>query len=341
MTNDTHWPPPPFYYSPAPSVIPSIPDSTLALAAPVIAYWSLSLFFHALDSSHHPWLDRHRIHPSAEVQRRNRATRSQVLAAVLFQQVVQTALGYYWVSDSASTTDWRADLSRLHASLPSYVGAKTTWWVYWWLIPLAQLGAAAVFIDSWQYFLHRAMHLSPFLYRHLHSVHHRLSVPYAFGSLYNHPLEGFLLDSLGAALAESVTGMTVRQACVLFAGSTLKTVDDHCGYRLPWDPLQWFTENCADYHDIHHQQIGIKSNFSQPFFVHWDVLLGTRMTRADVEARRAARRGKSAAPNGTPVVQNGLVEKGEEEEEIEREEQERAERIEREEERARGKEKVA
>ena len=32
--------------------------------------------------------------------------------------------------------------------------------------------------------------------------------------------------------------------------------------------------------------IGIKSNFSQPFFVHWDVLLGTRMTRQDIEARK-------------------------------------------------------
>ena len=58
-------------------------------------------------------------------------------------------------------------------------------------------------LDTWQYFLHRAMHVNKFLYKHLHSVHHRLYVPYAYGALYNHPLEGFLLDTLGALLAEA------------------------------------------------------------------------------------------------------------------------------------------
>jgi sphinganine C4-monooxygenase len=109
------------------------------------------------------------------------------------------------------------------------------------------------FIDTWQYFLHRAMHMNSFLFKHLHSVHHRLYVPYAFGALYNHPIEGLLLDSLGAALAESLSLMTTRQAILLFSFSTFKTVDDHCGYRLPFDPLQLLAANNADYHDIHHQ----------------------------------------------------------------------------------------
>ena len=47
------------------------------------------------------------------------------------------------------------------------------------------------------------------------------------------------------------------------------------------------SENTADYHDIHHQIIGIKSNFSQPWFVHWGVLLRTRMTRQNIEERRS------------------------------------------------------
>lgn len=43
-----------------------------------------------------------------------------------------------------------------------------------------------------------------------------------------------------------------------FTGSTIKTVDDHCGYALPFDPLQQITSNNAGYHDIHHQSWGIK-----------------------------------------------------------------------------------
>ena len=97
------------------------------------------------------------------------------------------------------------------------------------------------------------MHVNKFLYKHIHSMHHRLYVPYAFGALYNHPLEGIFLDTIGALLAEWMTGMSTRQALLLFTFSTMKAVDDHCGYRLPWDPLQWLTGNNADYHDIHHQ----------------------------------------------------------------------------------------
>ena len=97
------------------------------------------------------------------------------------------------------------------------------------------------------------MHINKFLYKQFHSWHHRLYVPYAFGSLYNHPLEGFLLDTLGAVIAEWAVGLSTRQAMLLFSVSSLKTVDDHCGYSFPWDPLQLCTRNNADYHDIHHQ----------------------------------------------------------------------------------------
>lgn len=136
------------------------------------------------------------------------------------------------------------------------------------------------------------MHMSPLLYRKLHSVHHKLYVPYAFGALYNHPLEGFLLDTLGTAVASFLAGLSVREDIFIFTVSTLKTVDDHCGYAIPWDPLQMLFGNNAECelpasppdtlidsspeadcavidHDIHHQQFGIKKNFSQPFFTHW------------------------------------------------------------------------
>ena len=53
----------------------------------------------------------------------------------------------------------------------------------------------------------------------------------AFGSLYSHPLEGFLLDTLGAVIAEWATGLSTQQAMPLFSVSSLKTVDDHYGYN--------------------------------------------------------------------------------------------------------------
>ncbi|KAI5367546.1 putative fatty acid hydroxylase [Septoria linicola] len=157
--------------------------------------------------------------------------------------------------------------------------------IYHYGIPALQFFLAIMIVDTWQYFLHRAMHMNKWLYTTFHSRHHRLYVPYAYGALYNHPFEGFLLDTLGTGIAYLISGMTVRQSMWFFTMSTIKTVDDHCGYSFPWDPLQHITSNNAGYHDVHHQSWGIKTNFSQPFFTFWDGLLGTKWTGGDVSAR--------------------------------------------------------
>jgi sphinganine C4-monooxygenase len=156
--------------------------------------------------------------------------------------------------------------------------------IYYVVIPAIQYVVAVVILDSWQYFLHRAMHLNKWLYTTFHSRHHRLYVPYAYGALYNHPFEGFMLDTVGAGTAYKLSCMTPRQGMVFFVFSCIKTVDDHCGYSLPWDPLQHISSNNAAYHDIHHQSWGIKTNFSQPFFTFWDKLLGT-MWKGDTTSR--------------------------------------------------------
>lgn len=194
----------------------------------------------------------------------------------------------------------------LDATAGTFVPAFATWElllakaIYWAVIPTFQMWLAVVFLDSWQYFWHRAMHVNKWMYSklkprapmfmqivstdfsppsllaaHWHARHHRLYVPYAYGALYNHPVEGFVLDTAGAGLAYKVSMMSPRMSILFYVGSTMKTVDDHCGYALPWDPLQHITSNNAAYHDIHHQSWGIKTNFSQPFFTIWDRWLGT------------------------------------------------------------------
>ncbi|CAK7220367.1 Sphingolipid C4-hydroxylase sur2 [Sporothrix bragantina] len=187
--------------------------------------------------------------------------------------------------------------------------------IYWGVIPLFQFWFAVIFMDAWQYFWHRAMHVNRWMYVHWHSRHHRLYVPYAYGALYNHPVEGFVLDTAGAGLAYKLSFMTPRMGMYFFVFSTIKTVDDHCGYALPWDPLQRITSNNAAYHDIHHQSWGIKTNFSQPFFTFWDRLLGTmwqgdttlKYARdRDTAARKTAAKKATANGNGvTHGVTNG------------------------------------
>jgi len=282
----------PFYYVPRSDIFTFISDNNLALAAPVIAYWAYSLFFFALDCSSWSWIRRYQLHEPAEVVTRNRATVGEVIRAVILQQVIQTVLGYFWMEETAGQTNHGLAMANLSVTLAKVFslflgprlathilaqhGQAIVSWVYWWGLPSLQFFWAIFIIDTWEYFLHRYFHTNKYLYKKFHSVHHRLYVPYAFGALYNHWFEGLLLDTLGAAIAHSMSFMTVRQAIFLFTFSTMKTVDDHCGYALPFDPLQWLFPNNSKYHDVHHQAWGIKYNFSQPYYVHWDTILGTR-----------------------------------------------------------------
>ncbi|KAI4131507.1 MAG: hypothetical protein LQ347_002955 [Umbilicaria vellea] len=94
----------------------------------------------------------------------------------------------------------------------------------------------------------------------MHSYHHRIYVPYAFGAFYNTLAEAFLLDTVGTTLSLAFAGLTTRQATVFATLSVLKGVDDHCGYKLPWDPLQWLGEQNAEFHDVHHQSWGMGSS---------------------------------------------------------------------------------
>lgn len=132
-------------------------------------------------------------------------------------------------------------------------------------------------MDAWQYFMHRYMHHNKFLYKHIHSLHHRLIVPYSFGALYNHPIEGLLNDTVGGALSFLLSGMSPRASIFFFSFATIKTVDDHCGLLLPGNLFHVFFRNNSAYHDVHHQLYGNKYNFSQPFFIMWDKILGTYM----------------------------------------------------------------
>ncbi|KAJ3339525.1 hypothetical protein HDU93_008056 [Gonapodya sp. JEL0774] len=144
-------------------------------------------------------------------------------------------------------------------------------------VMVAKIGLGMVVMDTWEYWLHRWMHTYPWLYRNFHSVHHRITENFSFAALYNHPIEGLLLDSVGGAVSSLATFMSPLTAAVFYTVATLKTVDDHSGYSWPW--VEAVFSNNASYHDVHHWGMGIKYNFSQPFFTFWDLLCGTELVR--------------------------------------------------------------
>jgi len=313
----------PFFYHDRAQFFSFISDKYLSLAMPTLVYWGTCLWYHALDVWRPAWSEKYRLHPPAEVTKRNRVSMRRVIVMVLVQHLIQTLLGVVLMEDTprSALTGTRTDVDpvrdvvrilswvrEVHAyvKVPDVLLVRASIALYWWGVPWLQFWFACFLLDAWQYTLHRTMHEVRFLYRLLHSHHHRLYVPYAFGALYNHPLEGMLLDTLGAEMARLCSGMTLRQTVVFFTLSTFKTVGDHCGYAFPWylNPMQILFPNNAEYHDVHHQSQGLRYNYSQPFFVHFDTLLGTRVDPADF-ARRLEKKGVRTKPgadeNDAPV----------------------------------------
>ena len=98
-------------------------------------------------------------------------------------------------------------------------------------------------------------HASQTYYKHIHSIHHRLYVPFAYGALYGHWFEGFVHDAFGAFIATTVAQLNPRQNIVFLTFSIIRVIDQHCGFRFPYNPLGWLSKNDAEYHAIHHQVI--------------------------------------------------------------------------------------
>lgn len=147
----------PFYHFSRASVVPGIDDKSLSLIAPLLSYWTLSLFFHVLDLDIFQWPAKYRIHESQEVKARNLASRKDVVLAVVLQQVVQTVMGVIWLENDSASDAFRShigemrQLSKLVARLAVTVLGETRGkdllaangqgivrWLYWWGIPIAQ-----------------------------------------------------------------------------------------------------------------------------------------------------------------------------------------------------------
>ena len=156
----------PVYHISRQSLIHPIPDRLLTLASPIIAYWSLSLFFHYLDTCDWKCLEKYRIHPSEEVKSRNLVSRSQVVWAVIFQQVIQTIMGLFWLSDeSPGAVNHALKIHEIAGVLHPFVeGAlgggerpcvvlEVASFVYWWGIPIAQF-FGAMYVPSLHHLVH-------------------------------------------------------------------------------------------------------------------------------------------------------------------------------------------
>ncbi|KAI3945524.1 hypothetical protein MKW98_018341 [Papaver atlanticum] len=233
-------------------------DEAMGIIAPVVVYWLYAGVYHLL-----PPLDHYRLHTRKEKDAKNVVPLPTVIKGVLLQQSIQATVAYslFLINRCMLLSSFEVVVQ---PSLP---------------VQFLQFIVAMLVTDAWQYFVHRYMHLNKFLYRHVHSQHHKVVVPYAFGAFYSHPLEGLLLDTFGGVVSFLISGMTARTSVFFFSFTMVKAIDDHSGLWLPgYNLFQLVFPNNSAYHDIHHYGLrGVKYNYSQPFFIFWDKLFRTYM----------------------------------------------------------------
>ncbi|XP_029383694.1 cholesterol 25-hydroxylase-like protein [Echeneis naucrates] len=154
---------------------------------------------------------------------------------------------------------------------------------------LAQVFVCLLLFDFQSFVWHLLHHRIPWLYRTFHKVHHTFSSTSALTTEYAGIWETLSLGVFAGA-SPALLGCHPLTELAFFTLNIWLSVEDHCGYDLPWAthrlvPLGLY--GGAHHHDLHH----LMSNCNYaPYFTHWDRLAGTLRTEP---------RGRRPKTNGT------------------------------------------
>lgn len=143
----------------------------------------------------------------------------------------------------------------------------------WWVIAL-QLMLFLVVDDALFYFCHRALH-TKFLYRHVHSWHHRVHAPFALLGSIMHPVEYLLISGM-LVIVPLAVGMHVYVFWLCVVLRQWGNAELHAGIEGPWSLMSRLPgAGGVRHHDLHHQKV--RGNYAS-LFSHLDRWLGTELT---------------------------------------------------------------
>lgn len=112
-------------------------------------------------------------------------------------------------------------------------------------------------------FFHIMFHKIRFLYKNVHSVHHRLRTPHPIGSIYAHPIEHIFGNLLSIGVAIWLVSAKFWLASIFIIHTAYETVDGHIQYMNP--------EICSK-HFIHHAKM-VYNYDNSPYLI--DKIIGS------------------------------------------------------------------
>lgn len=142
-----------------------------------------------------------------------------------------------------------------------------------WHVIALQIAYFFLIEDYLNYWLHRLLH-QPFLYRHIHSVHHTYDAPFAIVAAYAHPAEVVIL-AIPTFAGPLLIGPHLYTLMVWQVVRNYEAIDIHSGYELPIGIKSLLPAYAGTaHHDYHHYMHS--GNFAS-VFTWCDRLYGTHL----------------------------------------------------------------
>jgi len=175
----------------------------------------------------------------------------------------------------AVTAGFVAVTGLLGAAGPTGFAVWPAAWPLW-----AQVALIAVLQSFFGYWIHRAHHTLPILWR-LHAVHHSAPRVYWLNQVRVHPIES-VLDGL-TFLPLLLLGTPERALLVFTALAGMHLTLQHANIDLRIGPLNWIV-SMSELHRWHHsrERAEADANYGGTLLL-WDVVFGTRVLPRDRE----------------------------------------------------------
>lgn len=195
------------------------------------------------------------------IQPKKRATNKNLRRELFFSA---TTLLVFCIVDTTLLISKEYGWTKIYTDSTEYA-----WW-YWW----GSLGLMILLHDAYFYWAHRLMH-HPFLYKHVHKIHHESVDPSPFAAFAFHPLEAFIEAAfyfifvfiVPINLIAILTWQVIQQGL---------NVIGHMGYEIypRGFTRHWFFgwKTASTHHNMHHAKF--EGNYGL-YFTWWDKWFGT------------------------------------------------------------------
>jgi 4-alpha-methyl-delta7-sterol-4alpha-methyl oxidase len=226
---------------------------SVGIAITVVAYWLAVGFYTAIPFLFPNYAARYRLQPTGRQMPMRRHVRMVVLT--LFNQTILPLLFFFVVG-----------------SVYFYLGGELSLQLPTWPVMLWHIGVYVLVFEVLFYLVHRLLH-TPYLFRTVHSLHHRFKAPVPYCGACVHPVEFVLAYIIPNVAAAIVFGFSFPEYVLFLSLEYVHNVHDHCGYAYPWDPFQFFDGQNVWNHNEHHKLIRV--NYSGAFTMVLDKFMGT------------------------------------------------------------------